>query len=274
MLSAAQEGARALPFSTIPVNPELSLRDAEIEAALLARLPQIPLSGIPTTGVNCPGCQQLLTPDTATYHFLTRICPVVGGAIIRRHDSYVKMLTTFLRRCGAVVEIEPDHLHFQDATREHPDLRVWWRPANMSPPDALIDVSFASPTAQASLRLAATTPLAAASQREVIKHRQYDQLAVASNTALVPWVLEPTGALGREALGYLRRVQAYYASVVRGLPAARDSLADAMLDDFPRNPRGLLPYFRAMSAAETARGNARILDLAKRRLWDAPRRSH
>ena len=39
MLSAAQEGARALPFSIIPVNPELSLRDVEIEAALLARLP-------------------------------------------------------------------------------------------------------------------------------------------------------------------------------------------------------------------------------------------
>ncbi len=222
-----------------------------------------------TASPPCPTCRHHLDVHSITHHFLRRTCTACATTIYSRHDSYVKMLTMFLRRCGATVTIEPMTRSMTQAHtgQERGDLHVVFPPGRHRPKDAVIDVSFTSPEQKTTIANAPTIPLAAAAHRERTKSARYRSLNSNRDLRFVPFILETTGAIGRRAQSYISEVVNFVQHRAQGLPMGAISATFSLIEDFPDDHQGLIPYFRALSAAEVARGNARILESAYQQLW-------
>ena len=75
-----------------------------------------------------------------------------------------------------------------------------------------LDISVTHPQARSFRRAASENPLAAASLRESVKLRKYAQPVQAIGAEFVPFVVETSGALGRRAAGFLKRLAKSVAS--------------------------------------------------------------
>ena len=53
--------------------------------------------------------------------------------------------------------------------------------------------------------------------RESIKHNKYDAQALAEGTPFTPFVMETFGGLGKEAVGFIKKISYAYSELCRGL---------------------------------------------------------
>ena len=121
-------------------------------------------------------------------------------AQLTRHNNIVRVLKSLCELAGATVQVEPK-ISIEDlppSSRPEPDLRI--TTASIS---FLVDVSITHPCAQSYIKGAWKTRLYAASLREQVKHRSYDQTALVDSSTFTPFVLESFGAFGKETRAFL-----------------------------------------------------------------------
>jgi hypothetical protein len=131
--------------------------------------------------------------STSTPYFHFHCCKQAGSlGRITRHDIVLNTLANLASIAGFATRIEPRK--FVGDARLKPDLML------TSPSHSLlVDVQVTHPCRSSIIKSSRTSPLAAASEREIIKINTYTDFATASSRTFVPFVLEAHGAWGKGA---------------------------------------------------------------------------
>jgi hypothetical protein len=113
------------------------------------------------------------------------------------------LLLVIIRSAGGAVYVEPK---FLGSLR--PDAKVYF-PSH----SATVDVSITHPSCPSYALQGSKSPLAVAKLRESIKHNKYDAQALAEGTPFTPFVMETFGGLGKEAVGFIKKISYAYSEL-------------------------------------------------------------
>jgi hypothetical protein len=194
-------------LNVFPATPALTLINSHYALAFRLRLGLPPQDDLP---LECK-CGAILASDPD--HFLS--CKLLRRTIVTtRHDLIVRSLASFIRSAGGAVYVEPK---FLGSLR--PDAKVYF-PSH----SATVDVSITHPSCPSYALQGSKSPLAVAKLRESIKHNKYDAQALAEGTPFTPFVMETFGGLGKEAVGFIKKISYAY-SELSPFPVRRGAFA-------------------------------------------------
>src|SRR6185503_16393147 len=114
-----------------------------------------------------------------------------------RHDRIVRLLCSLIQRFGGVCQVEPSHF---PSIRS--DLLAFLLDLSF-----MLDVVVSHPCSPSRLSLPGA-PLTVAKYAESRKTSRYSSILPSSTSAFVPFALETFGALGPQALSFVKRLSA------------------------------------------------------------------
>jgi len=191
--SSSQRGAN-LWCTAIPSSESSVLPDAHFITAMRVHL-GLPLSAVLPSSCACGA------PLSASGFHLLHCCRFRGSSVSLRHHRLVRVLASYARQAGAVVEVEK----VVDEDGRRIDLEVHFAESS-----SMVDVTVRDPTAAGVVRRAAAEAGAAARDAEADKEKVYGRLARAAGRRLFTFTMDVTGALSESAQQLVDLVVRHY----------------------------------------------------------------
>jgi len=191
--SSSKRGANQW-CAVAPSSESSVLPDAHFITAMRMHL------GLPLAAVLPSSCACGASLSVSGYHLL-HCCRYRGSSVSVRHHRLVRVLASYARQAGAVVEVEK----VVDAEGRRIDLMVHFADGS-----SMVDVTVRDPTAAGVVRRAAADGKAAARDAEADKEKVYGRVARAAGQRLITFTMDVTGALSESAQQLVDMVVRHY----------------------------------------------------------------
>jgi len=191
--SSSQSGANQW-CAAVPSSESSVLPDVHFITAMRMHL------GLPLSAVLPSSCACGAPLSGSGYHLL-HCCRYRGSSVSLRHHRIVRVLASYARQAGAVVEVEK----VVDEDGRRIDLEVHFAESSF-----MVDVTVRDPTAAGVVRRAAAEAGAAARDAEADKEKVYGGVARATGQRLFTFTMDVTGALSESAQQLVDLVVRHY----------------------------------------------------------------